>query len=258
MNNASCPDSPAVVVTGAASGIGRATVQRFLVENTPVIGIDVDRDGLDSLASACRDGRELLRTLECDVTSVSAVERCFSTIEAWSVTLRGLVTCAGANFSLNPLLATETEFDRAFDLNVKSVWSCVKYAIPLMQPDSAVVAVSSIHATRTTTGLFPYAATKSAVVGLVRSLALELAPRGVRVNCVAPGWTRSAITDRVFAEAGEPAAYRSMIDAIHPLGRIAEPEEIGDVIVFLCGGSASFITGAEFTVDGGIGALLPA
>jgi NAD(P)-dependent dehydrogenase (short-subunit alcohol dehydrogenase family) len=101
--------------------------------------------------------------------------------------------------------------------------------------------------------MFPYAAAKSGLVGLTRSLALEVAPSGVRVNAVSPGYTRTALVDEYFARSGDPDIERRVLQ-VHPLGRIGVPAEIAEVICFLLSDAASFVTGSEWPVDGGLGA----
>jgi NAD(P)-dependent dehydrogenase (short-subunit alcohol dehydrogenase family) len=138
-------------------------------------------------------------------------------------------------------------------LNLKAAWLCAREVLPgmLASGGGAIVNVASIHARLTARGYFPYGAAKAGLVGLTRSLALEVADRGVRVNAVSPGWTS---TEPVAAALASDPAERERILGAHPLGRIAEPAEIAAVICFLASDAASFVTGAEWAVDGGFGA----
>jgi NAD(P)-dependent dehydrogenase (short-subunit alcohol dehydrogenase family) len=237
------------VVTGGASGIGAATAAQLAAAGDSVVVLDLRHERAGSFA----------KSISCDVASADQVQAAFDAVRTELGSVTTVVNCAGANFANHPLTMTESEWDRAFAVNVKGMWLCARAAVPLMTGRGcSIVNVSSVHASRTTAGLFPYAATKSAVSGLTRSLALELAPRRIRVNSVAPGWTRTPITDQVFAAATDPEAARSAVDAVHPLGRIGEAEEIAAAIAFLASDAAAFVTGTELAVDGGLLALLPA
>jgi NAD(P)-dependent dehydrogenase (short-subunit alcohol dehydrogenase family) len=116
----------------------------------------------------------------------------------------------------------------------------------------SIVNIASIHARLTTKGMFPYAACKSGLVGLTRSLALDLGPDGIRVNAVSPGWTRTRLVQEVLDQ-HDPSYAQQVLDS-HPIGRIGEPAEIAEVICFLASDAASFVTGSEWSADGGLGA----
>jgi NAD(P)-dependent dehydrogenase (short-subunit alcohol dehydrogenase family) len=117
-----------------------------------------------------------------------------------------------------------------------------------------IVNIASIHARLTTKGMFPYAAAKSGIVGLTRSLALDYGSQGIRVVAVSPGWTRTHLVEQALAQQPDPQAARAHALAMHPLGRIAEPEEVAAVVAFAASEEASFITGVAIPVDGGLSA----
>ncbi len=227
-----------VLVTGGAQGIGRAIVERALAYGAKVAFLDIEEA---DIAGA--------RFVHGDITDEDSVR------EAFASPVDVLVNNAGRNAYFDAETMTTDEWDQVFAVDLKGAWLCAKHAIPGMKAagSGAIVNIASMHARLTTAGMFPYAAAKSGVVGLTRSLALDLAPHGIRVNAVSPGYTRTAIVDDYFKRSGDPGLEQSVLD-VHPLKRIAEPTEIAEVVCFLASDAASFVTGADWAVDGGLGA----
>jgi NAD(P)-dependent dehydrogenase (short-subunit alcohol dehydrogenase family) len=151
---------------------------------------------------------------------------------------------------------TETEWDRFLDIDLKAAWLCARRAIPGMRDagGGAIVNVASIHARLTRRGMFPYAAAKAGLVGLTRSMALELGRDGIRVNAVCPGFVRAGLVLERLEQAADRHEAERLMREQHPLGRIGEPEEIASVVAFLASDEASSVTGAAWTVDGGLSA----
>ena len=141
-----------------------------------------------------------------------------------------------------------------FAVDLKSAWLVARAVLPGMKAAKrgAIVNIASLHADMTYPGMFPYAAAKSGLVGLTRSLALEVGRDGIRVNALSPGYVETALVKEFFARA--EASLRAKVLAVHPLGRIAAPAEIANCAVFLLSDEASFVTGANWRVDGGLGA----
>jgi NAD(P)-dependent dehydrogenase (short-subunit alcohol dehydrogenase family) len=166
-----------------------------------------------------------------------------------------LVNNAGVNAYFDAVAMSEDDWDSVFAVDLKAAWMLAKAALPgLIERRGAVVNISSIQARLTLRGFFPYAAAKAGLEGLTRSLALDYASAGVRVNAVAPAYTNTRLVQEWLDLQGDPAAALESMLANIPLGRMAEPREIGDAVVFLLSDRAAAITGETLAVDCGVGA----
>ena len=241
-----------VLVTGGARGIGAAIVEKALTEGARVSVVDRDPGGRDVLVAL--DAGE--RALYCpgDVTRASEIAKAVETAAHQFGPVSGLVNNAGRNVYADPVTMTEDEWEDVFAVDLKSAWLVARAVLPGMKAArrGAIVNIASLHADMTYPGMFPYAAAKSGLVGLTRSLALEVGRDGIRVNALSPGYVETALVKEFFARA--EASLREKVLAVHPLGRIAAPAEIANCAVFLLSDEASFVTGANWRVDGGLGA----
>jgi NAD(P)-dependent dehydrogenase (short-subunit alcohol dehydrogenase family) len=247
------------VVTGGGRGIGRATVEKLAREGARVTFLEVDeaagRQAAEELAGLSRE----IAFLPADVTVEEQVRRSLEEVVRRHGTVDVLVNNAGTNTYFDATEMTEAEWDQVFAVDLKGAWLCSKHALPAMKRAGrgSVVNIASIHARLTIPGMFPYAAAKSAMVGLTRSLALDYAPFGIRVNAVLPGWTRTRQVEDWFRRQPDPAAAERHVNEVHPLRRIAAPAEVANLISFVASDEASAITGASLAVDCGLGIQFP-
>jgi NAD(P)-dependent dehydrogenase (short-subunit alcohol dehydrogenase family) len=245
-----------VLVTGAASGIGRATCIRLTQDaksagrTARVAAVDVGPSpGLDSLVAELRGlGAEAL-PLPGDMGTAEAPARVVAAAVQSFGGLDGLVSNAGINRPGALVEYAVEDWDRLFAVNTRATWLLAKAArAALRDSGGAIVAVGSMSGSHVHAGLGAYGPSKAAVIMLVRVLAQELGPDGIRVNAVSPGMTRTGMTARVYADA-RVAAER---DALVPLGRVAAPDDMAAAIAFLLSSDARYVNGHDLVVDGGL------
>jgi NAD(P)-dependent dehydrogenase (short-subunit alcohol dehydrogenase family) len=241
-------------VTGGARGIGRAIVEKFTLEGAHVTFGDVDEAaGRQTQAELSAAG---VRAEFCrgDITFEADVERAIELVLGRHGALDLLVNNAGVNAYFDPTEMTEAEWDRVFAVDLKGAWLCAKYALRPMKAArrGSIVNIASIHSTLTMRGMFPYAAAQSGLVGLTRTLALEYAHAGIRVNAVLPGYTRTRLVEEWLSTQPDPAAAERRVLSAIPLGQMATPAEIANLVAFVASDEASAITGASLAADGGL------
>ena len=168
--------------------------------------------------------------------------------------MTGLVNNAGRNSYADPVTMTEAQWDDVFSVDLKSAWLLARAVLPQMieARRGSIVNIASIHSNMTYPGFFPYAAAKSGLVGLTRSLALDAGKHQIRVNAISPGYTETFLIKEFFSQ-NDPSLRQKVLD-VHPMGKMAEPREIANVVAFLLSDEASFVTGANWAVDGGLSA----
>lgn len=239
------------LVTGAGSGIGRATALTFAREGGKVVVSDVNAQGGEETASMIREAGGEAIFVRADVSQAGEVEELINK----AVGTYGRLDCAHNNAGVEgPSVPTheypEEEWDRVININLKGVWLCMKYEVRhmLKQGGGAIVNTSSAVGLVGVKGAAAYVAAKHGVVGLTKTAALEYARSGLRVNAVCPGNTRTPLLERILAQYPKREAH---LMEMAPVKRLGTPEEIAEAVVWLCSDAASFVTGHAMPVDGG-------
>lgn len=243
------------LVTGAANGIGRATAQAFAAEGLKVVVADLDvLGGEETVALIQAAGGEAL-FVSCDVTREADVQNLMArTIEAYG-RLDYAFNNAGIEIEKGRLAeGSLDEFDAIMGVNVKGVWLCMKYQLPLLleQGGGAIVNTASVAGLGAAPKMSIYAASKHAVIGLTKSAAIEYAKKKIRVNAVCPAVIDTDMFRRAYEADPKKAEFAA---AMHPVGRIGKVEEIASAVLYLCSDGAAFTTGHALTVDGGATAI---
>jgi NAD(P)-dependent dehydrogenase (short-subunit alcohol dehydrogenase family) len=240
------------VVTGGNSGIGLASAKRLHEEGARVVITGRDRKTLDAAANAIGAWTVALQS---DASKVDDIERLFSLVESKLGKIDVLFANAGiAKFA--PYSASQAAlFDELFATNVRGVYFTLQKAIPHLKDGASVILNTSVAASKGSENMGIYAATKAAVRSFARTAAAELKDRNIRVNAVAPGPIATPIFGRTGLTEEQIDNFKAGISSRVPLGRIGRPEEIAGAVAFLASDDASYITGAELNVDGGMANL---
>ncbi len=242
------------LVTGAGSGIGRASSLVLAREGAKVVVSDVNAEGAEATLSIIKDQGGDGIFIHADVSKTADVEA----LVAGVVSAYGRLDCAYNNAGIEGYVEgrlheyPEDVWDRLIDINLKGVWLCMKHEIPQMlhQGGGAIVNTASVAGLVGSRSLSAYVASKHGVVGLTKAAALEYARDGIRVNAVCPGIIDTPMVRRLIA--GRDDDYEATIPARQPIGRLGTPEEIAESVAWLCSDAASLVTGLAMAVDGGI------
>lgn len=238
------------VVTGASSGIGLAIAQRFAEHGAQVY---MTARGAEKLYAAVESIRENATGIEADVSVLADLDRVYTQVSDDGRCIDVIVANAGGG-SLSTLAeSTPEHFDGLFNTNVRGTYFTVQKAVPLLNDNASVILISSIAADSGSAGFGVYAASKASIRSFARTWAVEMAPRGIRVNSISPGavWTPQMGAGRL--DPAEEAQVQAAIGRTIPMGRMAESAEIADAALFLASEQSKFITGSNMTVDGGQG-----
>jgi 2-keto-3-deoxy-L-fuconate dehydrogenase len=242
------------VITGAASGIGRAIAQRFAQQGAAVRILDIDEKGGNASAQEIVAFGSDAKAFACDVSDQSCVKEVFSRL-ARQGRLDILVNNAGVSHIGTVESTNEADFDRLFRINVKGVYNCTYAAIGHMksQGGGVILNMASIAGTAALADRFAYSMSKGAVVAMTYSVAKDYLAHKIRCNCISPARVHTPFVDG-YLRKNYPGREQEMfqkLSASQPIGRMGEPEEVAALALFLCSGEAAFITGTDYAIDGG-------
>ena len=246
-------DGKSVVVTGGAMGIGRAVCEIFAERGASVLVIDRVREAgvhvRESLEA--KGGNALFR--EVDVSNFEAVENITNEAADIFGSIDALVVSAGIQRYGTALTTDDDQWNEVIDINLKGAWNAARACLPhILKQGGAIVNVSSVQALASQQNVLAYTVSKHGLIGLTRSMAMDFAKQNVRVNAVCPGTVDTPMLQWAASLDRNPRSVYDACNAMHPLGRIAQPREIAEVAVFLAHESSSFVTGSVWTADGGL------
>lgn len=245
------------IVTGAAKGIGWGIATVFSREGAKVVVVDWDEEaGKKTAADINAAGGDAI-FVKCDVSNEEQVKAMIqATLDKYG-RIDVLVNNAAIGVYKTITDATSEDWDHCLSVNLKGVFLCSRYAIPHMQAlgKGVIINISSVHAYANVNGTSPYAASKGGVAALTRAMAMDYSPT-IRVNAIAPGWVLTPLIQGIFDSYDDPAEQQRIVEQRQVMKRIGRPEDVGHAAAFLASDEASFITGIQLFVDGGLTAQL--
>lgn len=238
------------IVTGAASGIGRATAEAYVQEGAKVVIADIDREAGTTAADAMGD---TARFIHLDSRSPESIETLIAQAVQWLGGLDVLVQNAGVQFS-GPVTDFDIKnWDTTFAINVRAYFLGVKYAVPHMRGNGgSIINMASVAGKKGAPGMSCYASSKGAVIAMTAALGRELAPQNIRVNAVCPGWIDTAFNAASIRNLGGPDMQKAVIERNVPMERQATPNEVAPMFVYLASDEASYVTCQAYAIDGGL------
>lgn len=231
------------VVTGGSSGIGQAIVETLIKQGASVFVIDLNENPSHTQAG--------IPTLKVDITQYNKLKEAISTLPD---TIDILINNAGIGFVGNIEQTEEEDFDRLYAVNVKGVFNCVKALLPRMKKKGGVIVnMASIVSHIAVNDRLAYSMTKGAVLAMTNSIAKDYISKGIRCNSVSPARVHTPFVDEFLAK-NYPGKEKEMFDKLsqtQPIGKMGKPQEVADLVLYLCSDEASFVTGSDFAIDGG-------
>ncbi len=238
------------IVTGAASGFGRAIAERFVLEGAKLVMADINGEGVSEVASGYGDNAI---AVTCDVSQKADVDALVRAAAEGFGGVDIMVNNAGITHDNQPLLdVTEAEFDRIYAVNVKSIYLTTLAVVPRMEKrgGGVIINTASTAGVRPRPGLTWYNGSKGAVITLTKSMAVELAPKQIRVNAINPVMGETGLLTKFMGQPDTPENRAKFMSTI-PLGRLSRPHDIANAALFLADPASSFVTGVALDVDGG-------
>ncbi|MBP6432136.1 MAG: glucose 1-dehydrogenase [Ferruginibacter sp.] len=239
------------VVTGAASGIGKAIALLFAKQQAQVFLLDMNEDGLAQTATEITSTGGTAMPCKVGVDNQEAVQQIFSNINGVDI----LVNCAGISNIGTAHTTSQQDFEKVFQVNVKGVYNCLHAAIPYMiqKKYGVIVNMASIAANVGIPDRFAYSMSKGAVLGMTLSVAKDYLNDGIRCNSISPARVHTPFVDNFLAKTypGKENEMFEKLSKTQPIGRMATPDEIAHLVLYLCSDEASFITGCDYPIDGG-------
>ncbi|HKX83373.1 MAG TPA: glucose 1-dehydrogenase [Pyrinomonadaceae bacterium] len=247
-------DGKTILVTGGALGIGRAACQLFAERGAPVAIVDRDEQAGRELCAAIEQagGRAMFHA--ADVANFEDVHLAVEATHAAFGSIDSLVVSAGIQRYGTAVSTDDAQWNEVLNVNLKGAWNAARAAIPFMRSagGGTIVNVSSVQALASQENVLAYTVSKHGLLGLTRSIAMDFAKENIRANAVCPGTVDTPMLKWAASLDSDPQSVYDACNAMHPLGRIAQPREIAEVVAFLAHESSSFVTGAVWTVDGGL------
>jgi NAD(P)-dependent dehydrogenase (short-subunit alcohol dehydrogenase family) len=242
------------LVTGATSGIGRATARLFAMNGASVVAVGRNETELGHLRDDARDGKGTIRAHLADLTELSQVDRLVSETVQHLGGIDVLVNAAGIIKNGSIMDTTLDEWDKMLNINLRSMFYLMQKCVPhLEQTKGNIVNVSSVTGPRAFPNVLAYCVSKAGVDQLTRCAALELAPKGIRVNAVNPGVVVTNLHKRSGMSDEKYETFLEHSKTTHPLGRVGTPDDVAELIMFLASDKAAWITAATYEIDGGRG-----
>ena len=252
MNNAF--GGKVAVVTGAARGIGRAVAEQLRADGARVFLVDCNAEGVVGAAQAMQaQGGADVHSLVADLAEPSSIAALAAQVDALATRIDILVNNAGIELDMPFEQVTPALFDKVIAVNLRAPLLLAQALVPLFPPTGGtIVNISSIHADHAFPNAIPYACSKAGLVALTRNLALELAPRQIRVNAICPGYIDTPMWDEWLRSSSDPESIARETEALHPLGRRGQPQDVASAVAYLAGSQSAWITGTCLVVDGGL------
>src|SRR5450432_963250 len=251
-------ENKSVVITGAGSGIGRATALCFAKAGWKVVVADINLGAAQETVKLIEELNGKGIACKTDVSDPSSVQELVAfTFKTYSK-VHAIVNNAAIQVNKTAEDTSFEEWNRQLAVNLGGVFLCSKYFLPhLRESKGSIVNMSSVNGFFVEPTCAGYCATKAAIIGLTKAMAIDHGHQGVRVNCICPGYIDAGLAEGYFQSQPDPTQARKDAGKLHALWRIGKPEEVGKVAVFLASEDASFVTGTAMVVDGGFGSGLP-